>query len=293
MTYRYLGKSLRNCGHLAVILSAAALFGCEGKVIEAGDAEDTDDSNEGDGDTSEQTTTSQTQDPDPSCSDEDAAASASYENWLVLDNDFEDAAVNLLGKTFQGYIEGGDDITLQIAADGSATFFVDELVDLPAPIKDKGYLCSPLLPETQDFCFDTPMVGIPYEIRGATLTNGRLVVPIQEHSPYDPWCQLQTPILYRDEEPCVFALIRSEGGTFSPSTNTCTIGGRAYDCSWLDTAMWPASFCECTSSACFAAIRANPSLKLDVRIGDVAGEISGSLAYGDQTTPVHLFEVIR
>lgn len=301
MTHRYLERTMHHCAHLAILLGATALFGCEGEVRTVGEADDTSDTeSDTKSDTEQESTAPQDNGPDPNCAAQDAEASANYENWLAEANDFEDEdGVNLLGKTFQGYIEGGDDMTLQIEEDGSALLFVGELVSLPVPIKDKGYLCGAPGSEAEGLCFDAPMVGISYEIRGATLTNGRLVVPIQEDSPYDAWCQLQTPILsiveteHSDAVACVFGLVTNEGGTFSPSTNTCTLGGRAYDCSWLETAMWPDTHCECTSSACFATIRANPALRLDARIGEVAGEITGSLVGHDGPVPIHLFETAQ
>jgi len=297
MTYSYLGKTMRYCGQLAMILGATALFGCEGEVVEAGEADDTSDDSgaESSGDTTEQTTT-QVLDPDPSCATEDAETRANYDTWLGSENDFEDGDVSLLGRTFQGYIEGGADITLQIETDGSALFFAGDLVERPVTDKDKGYLCGAA--ESQEekdmLCYAAPLESVPYVIRGASLSNQRLVVPLHETTPYDPWCAAQTPVLIdATDNECAYGLY--------PNTTmgwgaVCTIGEEVVDCGWMQTTGWtgPAPInppCRCTSFACFAQIYPDAEIELDARVSDTPGEITGSVVVSGAATPVYLFEV--
>lgn len=49
--------------------------------------------------------------------------------------------------------------------------------------------------------------------------------------------------------------------------------------------------CSCTSSVCFAQIYESAKFTIDARVSDDSSEITGSLVKGEETTPVHLFEV--
>lgn len=263
---------------------------CQGEVVEVGDVEDS----TGRPSMTEETTASETTTGDASCTDQGSDVRAPYDAWLAQENDFEDDDdVSLLGKTFQGYIEGGADITLQIEADGSALFFTGELVERPMTDKDKGYLCGAAesQQERQQLCLVTLMESVPYVIRGASLENGRLLVPLQENAPYDPWCAGQTPILFDTSgDECLYHLYpNSEMGW----GEICTIGDEVVDCGWMETTGWmqDVTRCSCTSSECFANVYSVPLLELDARVSDSPSEIRGSLIDDGVVTPIYLFEV--
>jgi len=293
-------------GPCLALLSVGALPGCEGQVTTVGEAEDTsakDETGETSakdetGETSAQETKSEVGTSVPGCEDQDALVRSNYDTWLASDNDFEDEDLgSLVGKTFEGYIEGGDDISLIIDADGSAVFFVGERVDYPVTDKDKGYLCGPADTPEKDsgLCISTPMEGVAYEVRGASLDRGRLLVPIQEASPYDPWCKQQTPVLDNPEDEgadppsCTYALIPNEGVTFRDGE--CKLGGRPYDCGWLQTALIPVSTCTCTTAECFADVGRSTDLGFDARVDDSLSEITGTLSLRGDGPTIYLFEV--
>jgi hypothetical protein len=88
-----------------------------------------------------------------------------------------------------------DQVTLVINADGSGTFLVGPKEStLPEPQADEGYLCDTQeSPEscTGGFSF---IQGYSYSIKSAKSSLERLQFAIPLEGPYDPWCELQTPV---------------------------------------------------------------------------------------------------
>lgn len=200
------------------------------------------------------------------CSEKDAGWRAPYDAWKEIENDFG----VLAGKTLTGYIEGGPDLLLTIAADHTATLVVGEAA--APPEKDQSYLCDNEFEDEYVACevaySSPPVPGGTYPLHGATLENSRLKLPIQQLVPWDAWCALQDP---KQQEPCFFSTVTNEG--FSWSLDACSLGEASVDCGWLKLAQ--SGICSCTSTECFALIAGDGDL-LDARLNETENELVGS-----------------
>ncbi len=220
------------------------------------------------------------------CTLADKQAREPYEAWTRVPNDFGP----LLGKTFDGYVEGGPDLSLVIDDTGNATLFVGEPAPLPAAAQ--GYLCGDELQDGRQ-CglryLTPPVEGGVYPLRGATFAAGRLSVPIQSNSPYDAWCALQTP---RETEGCFFTAFGTGGFSVTPGTGMCTYDGQPVDCGWLELVQY--SVCRCTSTDCYADIYPETATQIDARFDAAKRELSGTFLDGDRAQhTIHLFEVVE
>lgn len=204
------------------------------------------------------------------CSERDITARAGYDAWRAQTNDFG----ALAGATFTGYVEGGEDLTLTIGADHSATLVVGEAA--PAPVADLGYLCA-------DPIDCVPQQGLAtggtYPIHGATFESDRLQVPLQAMSAYEPWCLLQEPVAWGD---CQF---RERPNVAIMWGETCAMGEEEVDCSYLALVFTP-GVCLCTSVECLAGVQSTePTMVLDVRFDAAEDKLEGSIGSAN----VHLF----
>lgn len=202
------------------------------------------------------------------CSEADEAARAPYEAWQEIENDFG----VLAGKTLSGYIEGGPDLRLTIAADHTATLLVGEAP--PAPEKDQSYLCDNGFEDEYFACevaySQPPVVGGSYPLHGGTLEDNRFQVPLQTFSPWDAWCALQDPY---EQDSCFFTTIWNAGFSHSLDGEVCTLDYEPVDCGWLRLAQ--GQICSCTSTECFALIGGDGEL-LDARLNEAEDELVGS-----------------
>lgn len=204
------------------------------------------------------------------CSEADAAARAPYEAWQAIENDFG----VLAGKTLSGYIEGGPDLLLTIAADHTATLVVGDAA--PAPEKDQSYLCDNGFDDEYFACevaySQPPVAGGSYPLHGGTLEDSRLKVALQAFSPWDAWCALQDA---HQEAPggCFFTTIWHAGFSYSLDGQSCTLDYEPVDCGWLKLAQ--SQICSCTSTECFALIGGDGEL-LDARLNETEDALVGS-----------------
>ena len=211
--------------------------------------------------------------PTPSCAAADAEKRARYDTWIATPNDLGPLA----GKTFTGYVEGGPDLVLTIAADGAAALIAGE----PAPPQaDKGYLCDDSL-DYGMMCSShlwQLVEGGTYPLHGAKLSGTRLTSELHASGAYDAWCALQTPVFSGDG--CLYQIVGPEGFGFEASGDACWLDGDPVECSWLALAEGGGP-CACTSTECFAPVylRGTP-LDLDARVNDTADAIDGSFLVG-------------
>lgn len=199
------------------------------------------------------------------CAEKDTQVRAPYDEWLAGANDFGELA----GTTFSGYIEGGDGLVLVIDADQTARVTVGEPV--PAPEKDRGYLCG----ETPECYQPGPLVpGGTYPVHGAGFDAGWLTIDLHYFSPYEPWCALQTPIPW---EPCSFDIAAHAETHWG---ETCSVGETQVDCGWFYLSQ--RSICVCTSEVCFSAVHdAEFVRRLEVRFIPAEDILEGSIVYSD------------
>jgi len=280
-------RSLASCRWLPLAGLALTTLGCAGDV-EVGEAkpeveeqaeepseeqepEDTDDGIEEPETPAEEPETPAEEPEEVDCSEADAAARAPYEAWQEIGNDFGELA----GKTLSGYIEAGPDLLLTIESDHSATLVVGEAA--PEPEKNLSYLCENEFADTDLFFAcevarsQPPVFGGSYPLHGATLEDSRLKVPLQVHSPWDPWCALQDPHEQEQDVRCFFT--PDTGGPFSMSAGGCTLNDEVVDCGWLS--LIQGNVCRCTSTECFALIGGDGEL-LDARLNETGDGLVGS-----------------
>jgi hypothetical protein len=186
--------------------------------------------------------------------------------------------------TFNGYIEGGADLTLVVSRDQSATLVVGEPAE--APVKDAAYLCGdgdPLVTCSTRYG-DGLLEGGTYPLHGASFEDGRFTVEVQQGAAVDPWCALQDPVLV--EPDCFHSLVGPE--SISWGGNGCAIGGKSVDCGWFAMAveMEP---CRCTSTECFGGIGRMVSFDIDMRQVPEDGSLKGSMVFNETPWPVYLF----
>jgi hypothetical protein len=243
---------------ITLIAGASLLAGCLGPV-EVGDAMPDDGPSD--------SATGGTSAEPVGCGDADARARAPYDAWRGQSNDFGELA----GTVFRGYLEGGDDLTLTVGVDGAATLLVGEAA--ASAVADQGYLCV-----SEGNCAEqtTLASGATYPVYGATFEDGRLRLPVQSRSAYEPWCTLQEPNAWDD---CLYAIRPNVEISWG---ETCHIGEDEVDCGYFSLVQYPGP-CTCTSVECFAGIMTTTSnLLLDLRLdGD---QLDGSLG----STNVHL-----
>jgi hypothetical protein len=212
----------------------------------------------------------QTVDDGSGCEDFVYEAKTQYEVWVATLNDWSPLA----GTTFEGYVEGGPDLTLRINADQSATLIVGEAA--PAPVADQAYLCEPLF-EGLNCDVRSLLPGGTYPLHGATLDGARLRAPVQMTSAFDTWCELQTPIPWNDN--CYYSVDSPAGYSFSDGF--CTVDGLEVDCGWMFLSK--ADVCACTSEECFASVYSETP-GIDARLSDDGLELQGSIG----SAPVYL-----
>ncbi len=198
-----------------------------------------------------------------------------YDAWKASSNDWDE----LSGKVFEGYIEGGSDLTLSIDSDGSGTLVVGTAVSVGAA--DEGYLCKA--------CGTLLQEGGSYPIYGASLENSRLIVPLDQNAAFDPWCALQEPVIYdTTQDACKYSVARNDSIKFGSAP--CMLGEEEVDCGWLDLADLYGPTCVCTPTECFAEIYPGRGISIDARLSDTGDEISGTLV-ADGNQRLYLFEV--
>lgn len=280
-------RQLGGWGKTESLLALCFAWGCNGQVVEVGDAEDT---TEDESPVSEGGSNSTQGDVvEVDCSARDASMRANYDAWKAAPNELS----SLFGKHFEGYLEGGDEVVLTVGADGKVEVMFGAFVSRPA-VKDQGYLCGS--EEDSGRLCDFPLPGTPYEVHGASLENGRLIVPFKVDSPYEPWCVLQTPRLAEFDAndvpvPCVYDVMTSQG-LKSQDDGMCLIGGEwEARCDWAITAIADGGPCTCTSTECFARIGFSSDELIDARLNETGDGFTGSLVTGNQTQPIYLFEV--
>jgi hypothetical protein len=221
------------------------------------------------------------------CTAADANSRAVHDAWEALANQLGE----LVGKTFNGYVVGGPDLTLTVHADGNAELVVGQ----PAPpTADSSYLCGDGLQDGSQ-CWARygypPTDGAVYPFHGASFSAGRLLAPIQPASPYEAWCALQTP---QETGVCYFQLEGNDPTSMKPSTGMCTLGSRSVDCGWLELA--ELGVCRCSSTACFAGVYAyDPNqpdnVQIDARLDAATHVLSGNLINGTRSqSAIYLVE---
>jgi len=167
-------------------------------------------------------------------------------------NDF----ANLAGTVWEGYFEGGDDVTLVLGADGSGTYYVGERRDFDPPTDpDTGYLCladpTPELPCAADL-----MEGFAYSVQGASVDARRVQFSVNNKEPWNDWCALQTP-LRQSPSRCEFSTFPGEYEGYGTTHDRCFLENvddpntEERDCAWLHLAF--TGVCECNSQECFSS----------------------------------------
>lgn len=215
----------------------------------------------------------QTMDDGSECEDFVYEAKTKYDAWTTAPNDWSPLA----GTTFEGYVEGGPDLTLRINADQSATLIVGEAA--PAPVADQAYLCQPRF-EGLNCDVLSLLPGGTYPLHGATLDGARLRAPVQMTSAFDTWCELQTPIPWNDN--CAYSVDSPAGYSFRDGL--CTLDELEVDCGWMFLSK--ADVCACTSEECFASVYSETP-GIDARLSDDGLELMGSIG----SAPVYLSRI--
>lgn len=265
-------RALRPLRWLPLWGVALSALGCAGNV-EVGEAKPAEgeavENPEGTSDGQEPSDDGVDEPEEVDCAEADAEARAPYDAWREVGNDFG----VLAGKTLTGYIEAGADLRLTIADDHTATLVVGEAA--PPPEKNESYLCESGIADEFAACeaaTSHPLeVGGSYPVHGATLEDSRLVIPLQQSSPWDAWCALQDPQEAEQPEHCFFST--SSGAGFSHSLEACTLDYEDVDCGWLALSM--SGVCRCTSTECFAVVGGDGDL-LDARLNEAEDALVGS-----------------
>lgn len=210
-------------------VSALALFmnACEGTAV-VGEENDSVDGGDGDGD---------------------------GDGDVTSNNDFGDLA----GTRWEGYVEGGSDVTLILGRDGTGTFLYGEDRNLAPPTDpDKGYFCEwtdSIAPACSPYRLNA---GWSYPVHDTVVTGRRVEFRVPVTDPWADWCALQTPQVQQEDPDGtkVYGVGPNFGG--GHDEKGCFIhesqGSREkvyVDCGWYMIAQREMA-CECDATECVA-----------------------------------------
>jgi hypothetical protein len=162
---------------------------------------------------------------------------------------------DLAGTRWEGYYEGGEDVTVILGTDGSGSIFLGDAAKQPAPPTDPdlGYLCEGDIEST---CSPYQVNnGWNYPIQEGLVQGRRFQFSVPLGDPWVEWCALQTPQVWQENEgESWYGVGPNLGG--GNDEGGCFVGfeeDKEYvDCGWYFLAQ-RMPVCECTATKCEAS----------------------------------------
>lgn len=163
---------------------------------------------------------------------------------------------DLAGTRWEGYFEGGVDVTLVFGRDGAGSILYGEDKNLDPPTDpDVGYFCEG---DEQSCLVYQLNEGWPYPISDAEVSGRRVEFTVPLADPWEEWCALQTPHVQQENSdgsknygvgPNHGGGFNSEGCFIYESVGSSEV--EYVDCGWFSLAS--ASVCQCDANECVAA----------------------------------------
>jgi|GEM_PF-3096645 len=197
-----------------------------------------------------------------------------YEEWAGLANELGDFA----GSVWEGYIDGGSNLTLFLGKNGNVELVVGEAMDTTNVDPSSGYFCRQ---DESSYCHDSNWLheGATIPVRGIQSTERRLQIPVQVHPAFAPWCAQQTPHPHpSDIDGCEYGPLPDR---WSGDVPQC--GDPGVDCGFVNAT----KACRCNSVQCYPSLDIEYDFDLTL---ETDGSLEGSIThYGESNRRVQFW----
>lgn len=214
-----------------------------------------------------------------------AGPAEDFNNWLSTQNDVGDFA----GSAWEGYVDLGPDLRLEVGLNGNATLFVGEPISDEHLQANGGYLCRTDgpndCPKENKFVVEGGVQlldGSVLPLRGIQASGPRLQIDVQTSVAFAPFCALQTPVPGEDE--CQYAPsppdFVGEPVQCGPETDL--------NCGFVAAS----AQCRCNEDECFPDVYTD--MKIDLTLGSDDKLVGSSAAvWGGEPQRVQLWRVLE